>query len=61
MLATNWKNEKDRAENKGNIYTMDKENIFMPKKCEAKEEKTAEDYFDDLMKPYDKNKGSDFQ
>ena len=37
-----------KAENKGNIYTMDKENIFMPKKCEAKEEKTAEDYLNDL-------------
>lgn len=37
-----------KAENKGNIYTMDKDNIFMPKKCEAKEEKTAEDYLNDL-------------
>ena len=37
-----------KAENKGNIYAMDKENIFMPKKCEAKEEKTAEDYLNDL-------------
>ena len=50
-----------KAENKGNMYTMDKENVFMPKHCKAKEEKTAEDYFDDLMKPYDKNKGSYFK
>ena len=50
-----------KAENKGNMYVLEKDNINMPKICGAKEDKTAEDYFDDLMKPYNKNKGSDFQ
>lgn len=38
-----------KAEHRGNLHNcLDKMNVYMPKKCEAKEEKTFEDFLNDL-------------
>ena len=50
-----------KAENKGNKYILDKENINMPKICSAKENKDAQDFFNDLMKGDNENNNLDFQ
>lgn len=47
-----------KAEHKNNMYVLDKQNVFMPKKCEAKEEKTSEDYFNEI---FNKKNRPDFQ
>ena len=38
-----------KAEHKGNKYVLEKDNIYMPRKCEAKEPKTTADYFNDYF------------
>lgn len=50
-----------KAENKGNMYSLEKDNINMPKICSAKENKTSEDYFNDLTKDRNENNNIDFQ
>ena len=37
-----------KAEHKGNAYKLDKMNVTMPKKCNAKEPKTFEDFLNDF-------------
>src|SRR5690606_25557267 len=38
-----------KAEHKGNAYKLDKMNVPMPKICDAKEEKTFEDFINEIF------------